>query len=158
MWWYTRLFGLALRDAALAAVLPVDPFAGVHHHALRPAAPALLKAARATAARSAAASGHRRFALRYAVAVAAAVRPVDAEGRPTGPPFEAIVADLSTTGLRLLHHRFVQAEYLAVRLPPDQTGVAKTVVVWIVRAVAVGRYYEFAGPLVARCEIPAEAR
>lgn len=144
-----------------------DPFAGVQLSALPPAHPALLEAARPRSrpkartepgsgplADAARAGAERRRATRYRVGSAAPARPVDANGRPTGEPFSAVVADLSASGIRLIHNRFLKADYLAVRVPLG--GQPTTLVLKVVRVATVDRHYEFSGPLVARLGMPAQ--
>lgn len=156
-----RLPKLGILGAALSAFLvadtpwlAVDPFAGVSASMIRPADPGLVTISRRAASLPEAAAGPRRSAERVKVAVVAAARPVNAEGRPIGEPFEAVLADLSTGGVRLLHSRFLPNKHLAVRLPPDHSGGVRTVVMSVARATAAGPYYQSAGPLVARCESP----
>jgi hypothetical protein len=145
-----------------------DPFSGVQLSALPAAHPALLEAARVRPASrfkgpaepvlddASRPGAERRRARRFRVAYAAPAWPVDSSGRPTGEPFSAVVADLSASGIRLLHSRFVKADHLAVRVPMG--GEPTTLVLKVVRIATVGRHYEFSGPLVVRLGGPPEER
>lgn len=137
----------------MSAAVSLDPFAGVCKAMVRPAAPGLLEASRRAKGRPEAAAGHRRSAERFNVAATVVARPVDADGCPAGEPFEGVVADVSAGGLRLLHSRFLPTSHLAVKLPADRAGGVATLVMLVARVAAVGRYYEYAGPFVARYEV-----
>lgn len=136
----------------MSALLPFDPFADVCEAVIRPAASGLLDATRRAHGRVVAVAGQQRSSERFNVAATVVVRPVDADGLPTGDAFEAVVSDLSRGGLRLLHSRYLPATHLAVRMPIDHAGTVSTLIMLVARVIAVGCHYEYAGPFVARCE------
>lgn len=93
----------------------------------------------------------RRAAKRHAGVMSVAVMPLDDQFQPAGAAFMAMTRDLSTSGLRLVTDRAVDDKYLAVdlTLPPVPSI---QVALEVIRCEPVGKYYEIAGPLVARME------
>lgn len=133
--------------SATLAAPDYDYFAGVDPDTLPPPDPALFEAARGLADGWQPVGCERRRVPRFVLAADALFRPVDTEGRPIGKPFRAVVADLSTDGLRFFHSRSVVARRLAVRLSLWATTV--TAVVEVCRSAQAGGRFEYAGPFAA---------
>lgn len=114
---------------------------------LTPPAPGLFEAARGLADAWQPVRDDRRRVPRFVLAADALFRAVDAEDRAFGMPFRAVVADLSTDGLRLFHSRTIVARRLAVRLSLWATTV--TAIVEICRSSRAPDHFEYAGPFAA---------
>ena len=93
----------------------------------------------------------RRASRRLPVVVPVVALPLDDDFRPSGTTFAAITRDLSTTGLRLFSTRIASSKFLAVELTPS-SGQSIQVVLQVLRCKAIGRFYEIAGPFVARTD------
>lgn len=142
----------AASPASSGAAAFADPFADVLGTELPPPADALF--AEALGGADLPPAFERRGGPRKAAAWDALVRPVDRDHRPAGPPVRAVVADVSSDGLRVLHDELLPAEFLAVRL--DDGRWRPTILVFrAARVVASESHYEYAGPIVLCADAPA---
>ena len=96
----------------------------------------------------------RRDSPRFSVVMPVVAMPLGEDFRPQGTPFAAISRDLSTAGLCLFSTRAAGCAFLAVELAA-LSGQNIQVVLQVLRCNAVGRFYEIAGPIVARMDQPA---
>ena len=130
--------------------MTLDPFAGVCAERLTAAPAHLFESAREQFLRPSMAS-ERRGSPRFYIAVEAVARPLAADGTSAGEPFRGVVADLSNSGLRLLHCERLAAPLLAVRIGLWNDSVS--VVLRIIRSIEHDSHCEHAGPFLAPLDL-----
>jgi hypothetical protein len=94
-------------------------------------------------------SHERRQTHRYLLCVPAVAQPLDERFCPTGPAFAALVRDVSTSGIALVHTRFVHAKLLAVELSAGKDERMQFVI-QVLRCQTFHYLYEIAGKFLVR--------
>ena len=89
----------------------------------------------------------RRRHPRWYGAIEVLARPADADGQPLGPAFRAVLADLSFSGIAVLHSEPVTAPTLLVQVPGRPGG--KRLRLRVDRCTADGAFHLIAGPHAA---------
>ncbi len=92
-----------------------------------------------------------RTALRHAIGIAFPVMPVDDEGQATGEEFLAVVSDISTGGIALVHSCSIEGEFFIVELEMKGFGPLQ-LLVEITRREPVLRFFMIAGRFVGRVD------
>lgn len=89
----------------------------------------------------------RRREFRCAAATPVAVVAIRDDGEPEGPPFEAILRDISTNGAAFLYHRSLPYQQFVIELKSHRRGRVQ-VLFERTRCVPAGNYFDFGGRLV----------
>lgn len=135
--------------------IDADPFEGVDAAKLASPPHSLVERFKQASSRRTIEYERRGFA-RFPVEATALVRPIDTNFRPAGPAFQAVVVDLSASGLRLRHTSYVGSPLIAVQLSLLQNGVV-TFAMSVLRSQPHGDHFEVAGRFIAKLERSAGA-
>lgn len=97
------------------------------------------------------ARSENRTALRHAIGAAFPVMPADDAGQATGEEFLAVVSDISTSGIALLHSCPIEDGFFIVELEMEGFGPVQ-LLVEIMREERVQRFFMIAGRFVGRAD------
>lgn len=88
--------------------------------------------------------------VRFPMAMAVTVLPLDSDYNTVGDPFESVLRDLSSGGLSLLCSRAISYDFLYVEIKSNPKDPGKRMIVQVLRCLRFGRFYEVGARFVDR--------
>ncbi|WP_145255996.1 hypothetical protein [Planctomycetes bacterium Pan216] len=86
---------------------------------------------------------------RFPVGLVVSIVPLDADFRPAGDAFQAVLQELSQGGFSVVNSRALEIEYLGIEIKP-LTGGASRMIARVMRCESFGRFYSVGCRLIGK--------